>query len=51
LALIVTMNSLKFFKSIQQNARLAAFNVDPLFNNSVDGLCSTLKLPTYQKVP
>ena len=25
-------------KYIKQNARVAAFNVDPLFNNSVDGL-------------
>ena len=25
-------------KYIKQNARLVAFNVDPLFNNSVDGL-------------
>ena len=25
-------------KYIKQNARVVAFNVDPLFNNSVDGL-------------
>ena len=25
-------------KYVKQNARLVAFNVDPLFNNSVDGL-------------
>jgi hypothetical protein len=25
-------------KYIKQNARLIAFNVDPLFNNAVDGL-------------
>jgi len=25
-------------KYIKQNARLVAFNVDPLFNNAIDGL-------------
>lgn len=33
-----------------KNAKVIAFNVDPLFNNAIDGLMY-IRIADYQKVP